>query len=159
MYVSDVAFFNEDEEHAHFNVMKGRLDALNSIQKHLSAALESLLDTQTWIGAEVEGLSGYVLSLAPQSLGVQPESPPSAGARPEQIGTETTNRSAPSKSKLSKLVVKKFRVSTPILASTASLSTCSAPRECFATLKRCCAQIPDGLLVNILSHSPNHTLL
>lgn len=65
---SDVAFAN-DMERAHYNTMRGRLDAMVHVHQHLGAAMETLRLTYMSIGTEVQELSDYVSTLAPAAAG------------------------------------------------------------------------------------------
>lgn len=99
IYVSDVAFANQDDEHAHFDAMRGRLDALLNIHRHFGFALEDLHVTYSIIGVEVQELSEYISSL----------SPPPSGRQYKRVGTGTTNK--PRSSRVKSLLMK-ARVST-----------------------------------------------
>ncbi|KAH9896043.1 hypothetical protein C8Q73DRAFT_789830 [Cubamyces lactineus] len=56
-----------DDEHAHFDNMRGRLHVVLKIHERLGNMLETLRATHASVGVEVEELTKYVGRLAPAS--------------------------------------------------------------------------------------------
>lgn len=94
-YISDTAFADEGEEHAHFDTMRGRLDALTSIHQRLDDALNNLRVAHTSIGTEVQEMSEYISALQPRPSRV----------RAKRVAVETTTGSSGVKSFAMKLRV------------------------------------------------------
>ncbi|KAI9062808.1 hypothetical protein FKP32DRAFT_1677296 [Trametes sanguinea] len=60
VYMTNADFADSDGDRAHFNNMRGRLQALANIHAHLGSVLENLRMAHASVGAEVEELTDYV---------------------------------------------------------------------------------------------------
>ena len=63
--VRDMPFVEVNGEQAHIQVMRGRLDALQSILSQLTLVLDSVTETHSYLSGQVNDLEMYVAGLAP----------------------------------------------------------------------------------------------
>ncbi|KAI0323342.1 hypothetical protein GY45DRAFT_1376394 [Cubamyces sp. BRFM 1775] len=64
--ISDVAFRSQEEEVAHFDLLKARLRMISDVYKDLGEAIETMQSMHAVLGTQVTQLQSYIDCLAPQ---------------------------------------------------------------------------------------------